>query len=115
MLWRRRGVIDEHVTDMEALFSDFHVGDVGVGVLGSGRGRWFGRWVLSWTCGLCGAGALLPELRNTRKNLVNRRLQGVRGGVGVVGGWHGRWFGCLGVSWTWRAVWWVFVARVHEN
>ena len=72
VVWRRRGAIGEHVADeeadekrfhvpatslealsaiqrccrdMEALCSDFHVGDVGVGVgVGGGcRGRRFGR------------------------------------------------------------------------
>ena len=48
---------------MEALPSDFHVGDMGMEVLGSCRDR----WVLSRTCGLCGAGVLLPEHRNKMK------------------------------------------------
>jgi len=46
--------IQRRCQDMEALFSSFHVGDVGVGVVGGYRGRRFGRLVMSWTCGACG-------------------------------------------------------------
>src|ERR1700733_2353472 len=100
--------------DMEALFSSFHVGDVGVGVVGGYSGRRFGRLVMSWTCGASDVGVVLPELRN-KKSPVNQCLQGVGDDVEVVGGWCSRWLGSLGVSWTWRVVWSVFVARVHEN
>ena len=53
--------------DMEALFSSFHVGDVGVGVVGGYSGRRFGRLVMSWTCGASDVGVVLPELRNKKK------------------------------------------------
>ena len=77
--WRHRGVIGERVADkkaakkrfhvpatslealsairrrcqaMEALFSDFHVGDVGVGIVGGRRGRRFGHLMVLGICGL---------------------------------------------------------------
>jgi len=37
--------------DMEALFSVFHVGDVGVGVVGGCHGCWVDGLVASWMCG----------------------------------------------------------------
>jgi hypothetical protein len=70
---------------MEALFSDFHVGDVGVGVVGSRRGHQSGRLVVSWMWGVQGVGCWLPELRN-EKIPANRCLQGVGDGVEVGGG-----------------------------
>ena len=106
--------IRRHCQDMEALFGDFHVSDVGVGVVGSLFGHRSGRFVVAWACRACDVGGLLPELRN-RKNPVNQCLQGVGDDVEVVGGWHGRQYGCLGVSWRCRAGWWGFVARVDEN
>lgn len=56
-------------------------------------------------------GVALPELRNKEKSPIGRRLQGVGGSVGVVGGWGGRRFGCLGVSWTWRVLCSVFCCQ----
>ena len=53
--------IQRHCRGMEALFSDFHSGGVGVGVVWSCIGRRFGCLVISWTCG---GGAVLPELKN---------------------------------------------------
>ena len=94
---------------MEVLFSDFHVSDVGVGVVGSPFGHQSGHFVMAWACRACDVGGLLPELRN-RKNPVNQCLQGVGDDVEVVGGWHGRQYGHLDVS-----RWWGFVARVDDN
>jgi hypothetical protein len=51
----------------------------------------------------------------TKKNPVNRRLQGMEGGQEVVLGRRSRWLSRLGVLWTWEAVCHCFVARVHEN
>jgi hypothetical protein len=68
-----------------------------VGVWGMG-GRWF-----------------VARGQEQRNNPVNRRLQGIVGGVGVVGGCHSRWSGRLGVSWTWKWWGWCFVAREHEK
>jgi hypothetical protein len=92
--WQRRGVISEHgadkeaaekrfhvpatslealsairrhCRDMEVLFSDFHVGDMGVGVVEGYRGHWFGRLVVSRTCGVWKSGVLSPALRNKKK------------------------------------------------
>ena len=92
----RKGAIDEHSADeeaaekhfhvpatssealsaiqrrcqgMEALFSDFHVGDVGVGVVGGWSGRRFGHLVVSGTCGAGEVGVLLPELKNQKNAL----------------------------------------------
>ena len=89
----RKGVIDEHITDekvaekhfyvpatslealstirrccgdMEALFSDFHIGDIGVGMVGHCRGHQSGHLVVAWTYCACKAGGLLPELRNKK-------------------------------------------------
>ena len=88
---------------MEVLFSSFHIGDVGVGVVGEYPGRRFGRLAVSWTCGVWDVGVLLPEVRN-KKSPVNSSLQGVGAGEEVVVGWRSRWIGRLGVSWTWRVV-----------
>jgi len=69
---------------MEALFSSFHVGDVGMGVVGGCPGRRFGRLVVSWTCGAWDVGVLLPEVRNKKKpsklTFTGRRSR--RGGGG---------------------------------
>ena len=54
--------------DMEVLFSDFHIGDVGVGVVGSFFGHRSGHFIVAWACCVCDVGGLLPELRN-RKTL----------------------------------------------
>ena len=62
-----------------------------------------------------GCGCFVASVREQKKNPVNWHLQGVGDDVEVPGGWHGRWFGCLNVSWMWRTVQWVFVARVHES
>ena len=93
-LWRHRGVIDEHVTDkkaakkhfhvpatllevlsairrhcrdMEALFSCFHISDVGRGVVGGCRGRWFGRLVVSWACGASEVSVVARVHENEKK------------------------------------------------
>ena len=95
--------IRRHCQDMEALFSDFHISDVGVGVVGSFFGHRSGRFIVAWACRACDVGGLLPELRN-RKNPVNQCLQGVGDDVEVVG-----------VSRRCRAGWLGFVARVDEN
>ena len=89
--------IRRHCQDMEALFSDFHISDVGVGVIGCSFGHQSGRFVVAWACRACDVGSLLPELRN-RKNPVNQCLQGVGDDVEMVGGWRGRQYGRLGVS-----------------
>ena len=74
-VWGHRGVIDEHITnekaaekhfhipatllevlsairqhcrDMEALFSNFHIGDVWVGVVGGCLGHQLGHLVMAW-------------------------------------------------------------------
>jgi len=44
-IWRR-------CQAMEALFSNFHIGNVGMGIMGGCRGRRFGHLVVSGTCGL---------------------------------------------------------------
>ena len=99
---------------MEALFSDFHVSDVGVGVVGSLFGHRSGRFVVAWACHVCDVGGLLPELRN-RKNPVHQCLQGMGDNVEVVGGWHGRQYGHWVCHGGVRTGWWGFVARVDEN
>jgi len=43
--------IRQHCQAMEALFSDFHIGDMGMGIVGGCRGRRFGHLVVSGTCG----------------------------------------------------------------
>ena len=53
--------------DMEALFSDFHIGNVGVGVVGDCFSRLSGCFVVAWACHACNVGGLLPELRNRKK------------------------------------------------
>jgi len=92
-MWRRRGVMIEagadeeaaekpfHVPatplealsairrrcrDMEALFSRFHVGDVGRGVVGGCRGRRFGRLVVSWACGVSEVGVVARAQRQRK-------------------------------------------------
>ena len=89
----RKGVIDEHIADekvaekhfyvpatslealsairqrcrdMEVLFSNFHIGDIGVGMVGHCHGHQSGHLVVAWTYCACKAGGLLPELRNKK-------------------------------------------------
>ena len=106
--------IRQHCQDMEALFSDFHISNVGVGVVGSFFGHRSGRFVVAWACRACDVGGLLPELRN-RKNPVNQCLQGVGDDMEVVG------VGVVVSMVVWvcqggvRTGWWGFVARVDEN
>jgi hypothetical protein len=52
---------------MEALFSGFHVGDVGRGIMGGCRGRRFGHFVVSQACGASEVWVLLSELRHKEK------------------------------------------------
>jgi len=54
---------------MEAVFSDFHVGDVVVGVVGGCRGHRFGCWdgVVDVEGG--GVGVRLPEYTEIKKTL----------------------------------------------
>ena len=89
--------IRRHCRDMEALFSDFHIGNVGVGVVENCLSHWLGCFVMAWVCCACDMGGLLPELRN-RKNPVNQCLQGVGDDMEVVGGWCGCQYGRLGVT-----------------
>ncbi len=53
--------------DMEAVFSRFHIGDAGRGVMGGCRGCRFGHLVVSWVCGALEVGGLLPELVDNEK------------------------------------------------
>jgi hypothetical protein len=87
---------------MEALFSGFHVGDVGR-VVGGCRGRWFGHFVVSQACGASEV-CVCCQNSDTKKNPINRCLQGIEGGEEAVLGWHGCWCGRLGVLWTWKVV-----------
>ena len=89
--------IRRHCRDMEALFSDFHIGNVGVGVVENCLSHWLGCFVVAWACRACDVGGLLPELRN-RKNPINQCFQGVGDDVEVVGGWRGHQYGRLGVT-----------------
>jgi hypothetical protein len=69
--------------NMEVLFSHFHVGDMGMGVVGGRRGHRFGRLVVSGMCGGVGSWCLLPELRNKKKSCKHqftRRGRRHRGG-----------------------------------
>ena len=85
--------------DMEVLFSDFHVGNMGVGVVGGCHG-----------CRFCHLGCVMRGRRvlclssRIRKMPCNWQLQGIGTNVGVVGGWHGCRFGCWDVLWMSRAV-----------
>jgi hypothetical protein len=53
--------------DMEALFSDFHVGDVRVGVVVGCRGHRLGRLVTSWTFGVGGRCCVARVNENEKK------------------------------------------------
>jgi len=55
--------------DMEALFSDFHIGDVRMGVVEGGRGRWCGHLVVLQTCKQGVVVGLLPEYTRIKKTL----------------------------------------------
>ena len=94
VMWRRRGVIGEHVADekaakkhfhvpatslevlsairrhcwdMEVLFSGFHIGDVGRGVVGGGRDRRCGRLVVSRMCGAVGGWCFVASTQEQKK------------------------------------------------
>jgi len=56
----------------------------------------------------------VASAQKQRKKPVNRRLQGMGGGMELLMGWRRCWSGHLGVSWTWK--WWgqCFVAIVHR-
>ena len=69
---------------------------------------WHGRVVRAMWVVCC-------QSSGTEKKPVNQCLQGVGDDVEVVGGWHGRQYGCLGVSRRCRVGWLGFVARVDEN
>jgi len=53
--------------DMEALFSSFHVGDVGGGVVGGCRGRRFGCLVVSRMCGAVGGWCFAASTQESKK------------------------------------------------
>ena len=122
-MWGCTGVIDEHIAnekvaekhfyvpatslevlsaiqqdwrDMEALFSDFHVDDMGVGVVGGCHGHHSGHFVMVWTCCAWEVGGLLPELRNKKKPhkpMFRGCGRQCGGGGGLV--WLSEWpFGC---------------------
>ena len=82
---------------MEALFSDFHVGDVGVGVVGDCFSRLSGCFIVAWVCHACNVGGLLPELRNRKKPckpVFTGRGRRCGGGGGLA--WPSVWsFGCV--------------------
>jgi hypothetical protein len=77
--------IRQRCRDMEALFSDFHVGDVGVGVVDGYFGRWFGHLAVLRTCGVLEVGVMSPALskkKKPRKSMVTglgRHCGGRRG------------------------------------
>ena len=54
--------------DMEALFSGFHIGAVGVGLVGGYRGCQFGRLVVSWMCGGSEGGVVDVVARDTKEH-----------------------------------------------
>ena len=64
LVWGHRGVINETVINEEALFSVFHIGDVGVGVLWGCRGGGCGRLVVT---DVWGVGWLLVCCQSTQE------------------------------------------------
>jgi len=80
--------IRQRYQDMEALFSDFHIGDMGMGVVGGWCGCQYGHFVVSRTCSAW-RWVLCCQSSGRKKSPVNRRLWGVGGSVEVVWGWRG--------------------------
>ena len=84
---------------MEALFCSFHVGGVGVGVIGRCRGGWLGCIVMSRIWAASGQSVF----RNEKKNIEIERHKTWGVGMEVVGGRSGDWLGHLVVSQTYGA------------
>jgi len=116
VMWRCRGVIDKHGTDekaaekcfhvpatslealsairwrcqdMEAIFSSFHIGSVGVRVVGGWRGGWFGRLAVLQGIGGGWCGARASGTKKPCKLMFTGHGQG-RGGAR---------------GWPWPLVW----------
>ena len=60
-------MIDENGANKKAAKKHFHVGDVGVGVVGDCFSHLSGCFIVAWACRACNVGGLLPELRNRKK------------------------------------------------